>query len=406
MDAEVLFCALSLVFAFACAFFLATGAYKALRRARARANFAGRASGSGSGAANVDAASGISAGAGQTTSLGVGATNIGAGNDGAWDSANQTASFRVSVSGSDTGMDGTSDWIAITGTGTDVNAGSLGAFGSGLLAHAFRNGIPAFKGVACLFMRSRAVGKFFGNVCELARARGTVTNKEAIGSVMVGAFLCVGVLASIVARNVVAGVAVDALIVMVLVLRIQAWRDALDDALRDGVPSALSTMAECFQSGYSLVQTMQMVSEQSAGKLAGVFGKCANMLQLGASSGEALGALRANAKVGELSFVAVALDVQHQTGGSIVSVLGTAEKMVQDKIDLRRSLQVQTAQARLSARVVCVMPFVLAFILSMVSEGFLTPFFSSPAGFAMLGVALVMEGGGVVMVRRMLKSAM
>ena len=71
--------------------------------------------------------------------------------------------------------------------------------------------------------------------------------------------------------------------------------------------------------------------------------------------------------------------------------------------ELERSLHVQTAQARLSARIVSVMPFVLVALFSLVSEGFLEPFFNSAAGVALLLVALSMQAAGVLAVRRMLR---
>ncbi len=287
-------------------------------------------------------------------------------------------------------------------------SGSVCGAGSayGIFRHLLLNGVPALRGVSQALMRISVVDAFLDNMTELFCDRGWYTKKSSIASLLFASLIVFGVLASILARNVVAGVAVDALVIVVIALMSQNYQDEQNDALCEGVPNSLLVMSECFQSGYSLVQTMQMVAEQSSAKLSQVFGKCANMLELGASSKEALGALQTEISVSELSFVAVALDVQHQTGGSISYVLGSAEQMVQDKIDLRRSLQVQTAQARLSARVVCVMPFILVFVLSMISEGFMTPFFSGPAGFVMLGVALAMEASGVFMVRRMLKMAL
>ena len=268
-------------------------------------------------------------------------------------------------------------------------------------------GIPPFNAVANALMKLDVVEHFVENLVELINLKkGVSTNKKAVASTLLGVLLVLGSVISIVANNIIAGIAACALLITVLALRIQSWHEKSEEEMRACVPDSLSTMGECFQAGYSLVQTMQMVSSQTTGKIAQVFGKCANMLQLGSSSSEALKSLREDTTVEELSFVAVALDVQHQTGGSIVSVLGSAQQMVQDKIDLSRSLQVQTAQARLSARVVCLMPFVLAFVLSMVSEGFLAPFFSSVAGVVMLGIALFMEGAGVIMVRKMLKGAM
>ena len=83
-------------------------------------------------------------------------------------------------------------------------------------------------------------------------------------------------------------------------------------------------------------------------------------------------------------------------------VLDAARDSVEGELALRRSLKVQTAQAKLSAQVVSVMPFALVAVFSLVSEDFLSPFFASPAGWALLGLALGMQAAGVGMVRRVL----
>ena len=75
----------------------------------------------------------------------------------------------------------------------------------------------------------------------------------------------------------------------------------------------------------------------------------------------------------------------------------------ESELELLRSLKVQTAQAKLSARVVTVMPFILVGLFSLMSPGFLSPFFESLPGMVMLAVALLMEAAGVLVVRRMLK---
>ena len=69
---------------------------------------------------------------------------------------------------------------------------------------------------------------------------------------------------------------------------------------------------------------------------------------------------------------------------------------------LAQAHKVQTAQAQLSARMVTFMPFVLVALVSLVSPGFLMPFFASFAGLALLAVAQVMQAAGVMLVHRML----
>lgn len=199
-----------------------------------------------------------------------------------------------------------------------------------------------------------------------------------------------------------AGVAVAVLACAVAVARIHGWRDRQEEALREAVPDALHAMGSCFQAGFSLLQTFQQLAGEIKGPLGKRFAACAHLLETGHGSSEALGALRAGGKRSELAFVAVALDVQHQAGGSMRPVLEAACETVEGELALRRALRVQMAQARLSARVVTVMPFALVAVFSLVSKGFLDPFLQSPLGLGLLGLACAMEVAGVLAVRRML----
>ena len=83
-------------------------------------------------------------------------------------------------------------------------------------------------------------------------------------------------------------------------------------------------------------------------------------------------------------------------------VLDAATDTVKGELALRRTLRVQTAQAKLSARVVVIMPFVLVAAFSLASPDFLMPFFSGPIGYALLAVAIAMQVVGIVLVRRAL----
>ena len=84
------------------------------------------------------------------------------------------------------------------------------------------------------------------------------------------------------------------------------------------------------------------------------------------------------------------------------AVLEAAGDSVKGELSLRRSLRVQTAQAKLSARVVGVMPFILVAIFALVSPDFLDPFFTNAFGYGLLATAIVMQVAGVLLVHRAL----
>lgn len=270
------------------------------------------------------------------------------------------------------------------------------------LAWLMRNGVHTMRPVARALLGSRVVENLVREAVQVAADRGWTTTAEALLSLCVATLTAVMLLASAIGQSLVCGAAVAACACVCGIMWLRAVQDKRREAMREAVPDALRSMSVCFQSGLSLLQTFQQVANEVQEPLASLFARAAHRMEVGDGAESALEVLRRGSSVAELAFVAVALDVQHQAGGSMRQVLDAARDTVENEIGLRRTLRVQTAQAKLSARVVSALPFVLIAVFSLVSEGFLDPFFESAMGLALLGLALGMQAAGIVVVRRML----
>lgn len=278
---------------------------------------------------------------------------------------------------------------------------------SGDMAHTvlwrMRNGVTPLKPLTQRVMRIPRIRLMLDEAVDLIALQGVVTTPVAFGSSCLAVAVVLFIVGSLLAGTPICGLAIDACLVIGLAALLKRAHDSHEAAMRDAVPDALRSLSACFRAGLTLQQTMQRVSEEIQGPLVDVFKSAALRLRTGCSAGESLAVFREHDSIRELSFVAVALDVQHVSGGSIEGVLDSARESVQSEIDLRRSLKVQTAQAQLSARIVTLMPFVLIALFSLISEDFLAPFFESFAGMALLTIALLMQLTGVYAVRSMLK---
>lgn len=173
---------------------------------------------------------------------------------------------------------------------------------------------------------------------------------------------------------------------------------------REQIPDALRSIGVCYSAGFSLQQALEQTARDTTDPLGREFVKVSDDIRAGRSLDEALRALEQRTNVAELRFVSVALEIQHHTGGSLQQLLDNAAESVLSSFDLRRSLAVQTAQARLSAKVVTLMPLVLMLLLSLMMEGYIQSFFSSSAGMLVLFLALTMEVFGILVIRRILGS--
>ncbi|WP_251213118.1 type II secretion system F family protein, partial [Adlercreutzia murintestinalis] len=237
----------------------------------------------------------------------------------------------------------------------------------------------------------------------LAEEQGIALTPEMFVLITGAAALVSGVVVGLMTLSPVCGVAVACLVAIGIFAAAKRSADKNAANTREQIPDALRCMGTCFRSGLSLPQTLQQTAMECSGALGSLFSVAARRLEMGAPPAEALAVMRSSDQVPELSFVAVALDVQHQSGGSIAPVLETARESVISELDLMRSLRVQTAQAKLSASIVTVMPFVLVALFSLMSPDFLAPFFGSLIGVALLALALIMQLSGVLAVRRMLR---
>lgn len=286
-------------------------------------------------------------------------------------------------------------WAAIAVQESDPSVASFASW-------RLRNGFALLEPVASRLLR---IGRLSKTVDELVLAcdeRGCPTTPVALLTALLAALMLLLAVSAIVTGSVVGAFAVPACAVAVIVVVAGNQADKRQEAVRDAVPGALEAMSACFGSGFTLLQTFQQVEQEVSGPLGATFGRSAHILETGGSAESALAELRDGAHASELAFVAVALDVQHQSGGAIRQVLDAAADTVKGELALRRSLRVQTAQAKLSARVVVIMPFILVAAFSLVSPDFLSPFFGSAAGYALLTLAMVMQVAGIVLVRRAL----
>ncbi len=281
---------------------------------------------------------------------------------------------------------------------------SIGVMREGETIHArlIRNGMAGLMPAASFLLRFRAVQAYAARLLRVLGAKGYDSGEpQLISLLLVLVALCV-VFGSLCALSLVFGLALACCVVVLVGYWARHSQERAADEFKEAIPDALRTMQACFSVGHSLRQTFDQVSQRSYGPLSILFGKAAGVLASGGTVHDSLNCLKEGTDDSELLFLSTALEIQHRTGSSIQQVLEVTRGVVEGDLEMRRSLRTQTAQARLSARIVIVMPFALVALFSLLSEGFLTPFFESFAGVCMLACALLMQLGGILLVRKML----
>lgn len=289
------------------------------------------------------------------------------------------------------------------GAAKGAAAGDVRAVGRGMLAYVLRNGVGATAGVARWLVTLPQVAPVLNNAARLAQRKGFTASPESVASAGCVALVLVGLVCVLGTRSVLAGLLVPTCLALVTGVYCAHESEREKELLRDQVPDALRCMEACLHAGLSLPQAFAEVAAEVPSPAKESFAQVSHDLEMGYSMDEALVRFHRLSGLPELGFVAMALDVQYACGGSATPILRSAEESISRGLELRRSLRVQTAQGRLSAQVVTIMPFCLLAILSVISPGFLDPFFADVQGFTVFALAIAMQVLGVLMVRAMLK---
>lgn len=179
------------------------------------------------------------------------------------------------------------------------------------------------------------------------------------------------------------------------------WRSSKRIAtLRDQLPDALLTASNAMSAGMSLELALEQAAAECAAPIGPELRRVVEDLRIGYALEEALARFRQRAPLEELDAISASILIQRRSGGNLAELFAGTADLLQRDIKLRRELGVLTAQARLSAQVVGLMPFALFALLAVINPGSIRLLISHPLGYVLLGMALVLEVLGFAAIRR------
>ncbi|MCL1879656.1 MAG: type II secretion system F family protein [Actinomycetia bacterium] len=265
-----------------------------------------------------------------------------------------------------------------------------------------RNGLPPLRVPARILLRMPFWKHAAERLLLLTANAGVFGALPQLSELLLGCCLLIGIAFSLLTRQAVW--LLLALLAVPLTVGSYSQRklQQRNARMREQLPDALHSLGFSFLTGSSLQQALAQAGQEAVEPLRSELAQTSDDISSGQSVFEALRAMEQRNQIDELGFLVAALEIQHRTGGSMKELLESAATSVSESIALKRKLQVQTAQARLSFKVVAIMPLVLVALLSVAMEGYLASFFSSPAGLMIFSVALAMELLGLLMIRRIL----
>jgi len=166
---------------------------------------------------------------------------------------------------------------------------------------------------------------------------------------------------------------------------------------------ALTTMANALRATPTLAYAFDAVAQNGPAPIKHELTLVSQQLELGTSLEDALATLARRASSRRFDTVISALLVSRASGGDLPRVLDELAGFFRELERVEGVLEAQTAQGRMQALFLSVMPFVLSLVLFLVDPELILPLFTHPIGNMLLLMAVLMNVGGYMVVRRIVQ---
>jgi tight adherence protein B len=167
------------------------------------------------------------------------------------------------------------------------------------------------------------------------------------------------------------------------------------------LPDAIDLMVSVLRSGHSVPQAVKAVADELPDPCGTEFGELAHRMNLGQTLSDALVYSSLRLRSYELDLIRRAVTIQAEVGGSLAELLERTNWTLRQRLKLVRQVRVLTAQSRLTAVIVALLPAVMAAGLNYVSPDYLRPLLATEPGRLLLVAAVFLQLLGLFVMKRM-----
>ena len=161
----------------------------------------------------------------------------------------------------------------------------------------------------------------------------------------------------------------------------------------DQLPGTLQMLAGSLRGGHALAQAVDTVAREAESPTSDEFRRLTIEARLGRDFRGALDAMAHRVRSTDFEWVVQAIDIQREVGGDLAEILDAVGTTIHDRNRVRRQVHALSAEGRLSAWVLMVLPFAMAAIMLVTNRSYISTLWSSS-----VGVLLMVAGGALLAV--------
>jgi len=203
--------------------------------------------------------------------------------------------------------------------------------------------------------------------------------------------------------NILIGVAVGVVAAAVPFLKINFDRSKRLLKFEEQLPEAMDIMIRALKAGHPFTETLKLVSEEMDKPISTEFGITFADINYGLDVRQAFLNLLERVPNITLMTVVIAVIVQRETGGNLAETLANISTVVRGRFRFQRRVRTLSAEGRMSAWILALVPFVLFVGIMVTTPSYLDLLITEPAGIKIISVAFVLIIIGIFWLRRIIR---
>ncbi|MCG1009776.1 type II secretion system F family protein [Salinicoccus sp. ID82-1] len=169
----------------------------------------------------------------------------------------------------------------------------------------------------------------------------------------------------------------------------------------ESLPGMITSISGSLRAGFSLLQSLQMVEEESYSPLKEEVQYVLKALQYGTRLEDALLDWKRRMPSPELDMLVESILIQREVGGNLVYLLDKILETIRERTRLANQIRTLTAQGKLSGLIIGLLPVAVGTLIYVINPDYMSLLFTEPLGRMLLAGAAVSEIIGFIFIRKM-----
>lgn len=161
------------------------------------------------------------------------------------------------------------------------------------------------------------------------------------------------------------------------------------------LPDAVDLISRALRAGHAFPSALQMAGEELPLPIGEEFRIAFEEINYGVAMDDALLNLATRVPSDDLRFFVIAVVLQRETGGNLAEILDNISRLIRERFKLMGTVRVLSAEGKLSAWILTLLPFGAALVINILNPGFMSVLWSDPGGLRLVGVTAVLMVLGI-----------